>query len=482
MRETEHLNINESKSCDILNGDVREPLNIKIRSKSNLITSKTKEIIIFLLFIFTVFVSEQFFREPLFNFTVEYLKKFHQNMSKNNLIIIICEILAGIGNIPGYGVIIFFAYNFLNIYKSAFLIFILFICTFLTGFLKMIYMNPRPYFMSNDILSVSHEKGWGNPSGHSLTAVCFFLSLWRIMFQSKYLKYKENLKSYSFLSTLILIFFIMYSRVLIAAHSLNQIIFGGLLGFSVFYLFFFVLEIDTENPEQLLNFIELDRKTKFYFLCNKKIYNYMLLISINIVFLIMAVILYLINVNSEHENEFKKIMFDRFELDGYGTPESWKILQGEGFTGFTISLGNVCLFFALFLEFKITFQKNKKAWIIYNFDYPENSYENLQEKSNVYLWSYNLTLMNYCKKILLLCCLTIILFMPFYLISMTSHNICLVVIFKFIFPINICLLGIYYFFKHFYRYFNVINPLPTQIGTFAEASYPKDYERVSLNV
>lgn len=444
----------------------------------NIMSNKITELAFLFLFLIFVFISETFYRDPLFNFSVEYLKIFHKDKTDKNFIMISSEILGEIGYVPGYGLIIFLAYNFLNIYKSSMLIFILCNCTLTTGILKMIYMSPRPYFMDKEILAMSLEKGWGNPSGHSLTAVCFFLSFWKILFQDKYLKQKNKLKNVSFIAALILIGLIAYSRFLIGAHSLNQILFGILLGFSIFYFYFFILDIDTERAEQFLSFIDLNNKNKFLFSCSKKIPNYVILIVLNVIFLSLAIFLYYLNIGSEHETHYKNIIFERFNAINVEQPAEWKILQAEGFVNFSFFLANISLFIGLTLEFHFTFKQNIKSWTIYNFEDLDFCDENSQGKINTNQWDYNITFLNQCKKALLIISLVTLIFAPFYFIGKLTQNFFGIILLTIFIPSNLAILGLFYFFKEIFRYFNLINPLPDLDGIYVDDGVSVEYRQI----
>ena len=54
-----------------------------------------------------------------------------------------------------------------------------------------------------------------------------------------------------------LILLIIFSRVFVHAHSFNQIVFGTLLGLGVFMLFAYFIYPDTNKPEGLVYFIDI---------------------------------------------------------------------------------------------------------------------------------------------------------------------------------------------------------------------------------
>ena len=48
--------------------------------------------------------------------------------------------------------------------------------------MKIIYHDPRPYMVFSDIEAVSCSKSFGNPSGHSNFSACFYLTLFLMYF------------------------------------------------------------------------------------------------------------------------------------------------------------------------------------------------------------------------------------------------------------------------------------------------------------
>jgi len=428
-------NYNKKSDTEQGNGDSQ---------KQGFLSSKRKELLIFLTFLASIFMAEQFFREPLFTWSVNFLKVYHKNKTANTFVIILCEILADTGNFPGYGLTVFLSYIFLNIFRTAFLIFNLLFCTCAVGILKMLYANPRPYFESDEILSVSAEGGWGNPSGHSFTAVCFILSFWKIFFQIQSLKEKENLKKASFFLAVGIIFAILFSRLLIGAHSLNQIIFGGLLGFAAFYFYFYVLEIDTENPEQFLEFVKLEENNF------KKIY---VILLTNFFLICISLVFYFLHKDTVHELAYLARLNKKF-IDAPLTP--YKVLQNEGLYGFATSLGNICIFLGVFFELHYTFENNAKNFITYNFDYMENSFEFQQGKINNLKWN-KINVAKRRKKTLIFIALLSMLYFPFMLLGSLFDNVFMVLFFKIILPVNLILLGMFFFFKDVFRFFKTIN-------------------------
>ncbi len=122
----------------------------------------------------------------------------------------LAKIFTFCGTEYGTAIIILLAYNFSNIYKTFILILNVSFCCFIGGILKVIYIQPRPFMVANNVSILGCEGGWGNPSNHAFCSTCLFLSIYQL-----YIKRNEKFKNkiIFLVLVLLLIFFICLSRV-----------------------------------------------------------------------------------------------------------------------------------------------------------------------------------------------------------------------------------------------------------------------------
>lgn len=97
---------------------------------------------------------------------------------------------------------------------------------------KNYYAQGRPYFETDKITPYGEcTAGFGNPSGHSVMSTQWAILLWLDYF------WERNFKSiWSFLGFLVAIAFfgsIMFARVYVGVHAINQVIFGSSIGLAL---------------------------------------------------------------------------------------------------------------------------------------------------------------------------------------------------------------------------------------------------------
>lgn len=192
-------------------------------------------IIVFLLI--TVVVTEALTREAVFKFSLIFEKKL-QSVNSESLTLFF-KIISEIGKEYFYLPVLILLYLFYPLTKSLTYLFNLGISIVLVEILKNSYGNPRPFWIDTNLFKVC-EGGYGNPSGHSIASVAGFLGLWSTLFDVEYFDDKPFWKFSALFFHIFIIINIIFSRLFLAAHSLNQVIYGASLGLCV-WLFLYVI-------------------------------------------------------------------------------------------------------------------------------------------------------------------------------------------------------------------------------------------------
>ena len=137
----------------------------------------------------------------------------------------------------------YFKFN-LNITFSLFSVY--YYSKYFDNILKMIFSSPRPFWLDFSLMVKCHS-GYGNPSGHCFCGTAFYLSLAHVLIT--YNTMRKELNGVIAFATAIMITLIAISRVVLAVHSIDQVILGVLLGAGVYYYFYHVKDSAKEKKD-----------------------------------------------------------------------------------------------------------------------------------------------------------------------------------------------------------------------------------------
>jgi len=216
-----------------------------------------------------------------------------------------------------------------------------------TGLFKLIYKNPRPYFHENWVKVYDCETGFGNPSGHSIVAVSFYLTIAKII--QKKIYFPKKAKFYFNLATVLFILSITLSRLALGAHSLNQILFGSFIGAMIYALFFDVFKIDLNLADEI------------YVIMKPKIFN--IFASVILIILLIGIIIF----------NFVPILND-LDSESWGrritencpnTPYS-KIFDYEAYFMLAGSSSLIGGYLGIYVDIKYNMQGDVEKWILQN--------------------------------------------------------------------------------------------------------------------
>ena len=384
---------------------------------------KAKKIIyIFGLLIYLViaFVTEYFYRDKLYEKSLDYEEDIKQHGFFHDfyffwaIIFLIAMLSLGLLiTLLCYPINTFFSYFSIPM-----------VLVLIMSILKSIYSNPRPFWdiyleMMDEKENInSTEKyrdptecdgGFGNPSGHALLST-YLLCLRNLFINSKYFEKLEGAKKiiiryFSLILSISFMIFIIYSRINRQIHSINQVLFGGILGLAVFFTFCHILEVN-KIPSNV--FMDSLHKAKY------------IIIPISLIFFALSVFIGLKRHNGK-EDEYFTILeeycgYERNELFGKNTAFASTII-------FILIGGYLGL---LFLRYKI---------IKYH---PNN-------EDHFYNWNAGKK-RNTCKIILFSFVLPLILSPSFILISLDHYTLKLIVSAIFYFVYGLLSMGILFYY------------------------------------
>ncbi len=147
----------------------------------------------------------------------------------------------------------YISYNYINIYTSFFMIFAETLSTFIISNLKIIYKELKPSLEYSEYPSCLMFNSYGTPSS---TACSLFL-LFGIFYKAFTSKNKnKSLKFFCGLLWFVIINYACLVKILQNSLYLNQVIYGYVIGYVLYYIFFNICEIDLFNFSQFKLFLK----------------------------------------------------------------------------------------------------------------------------------------------------------------------------------------------------------------------------------
>ena len=384
---------------------------------------------IFILIIIISFLIEFLVRENLFSISIPIIIFLQRNFYYFYPIELFFSLF---GMEKGIFLILIISYNISNILIPLILLSISLISIYIGGILKIIYQNERPFFINSEIKVLNCEGGFGNPSNHSLLSTFFYLSLYEI-YVNKNEKINEKQKNLIYFLTIIFIFSIVFSRMFLGVHTLNQILFGSLIGF---FLYFFMFKIYKFNQNVL--FI---------------IYNFKQIVFVIIFLIIFGFFNYYFFFNFDNKILYEKYNF-MIEKNCPNFPII-KRLENESF--YCIFILSVLIFavFGIYYEYYYIFSANVSKFIKYNFNNENENEINLLNNNVNNRWNktnFNVSIKRFFV-ILIVCG---ILLIPYFFISY-DNNFFVVLVFKTLIPLYVIVFVLFSYMKKITGYFNLNN-------------------------
>jgi undecaprenyl-diphosphatase len=214
--------------------------------------NKTTIKVIFLIIFFLSTVGFEFlYRDTLFDKNLIWAEDMQDNWgsSAENFFTIITEF----GTLPVFLPIFIIIYLWFPIIISYSFILNFTYSSFIMNVLKIVYSNPRPYWVKPSLL-LDCSSGFGNPSGHAFDSTAVYLSLWHLITEHSFFIKYWILKYILLVLFIGLVIAIILSRVYLGVHSINQVLYGISFGFCVYYLIFNILEIYKKDAKTFFNF------------------------------------------------------------------------------------------------------------------------------------------------------------------------------------------------------------------------------------
>ena len=261
------------------------------------------KIIFIIIFFISTFTAEFFYRDPLFNNSVKIAEALQNKLSS---LINFFDYYTYLGKID-YALIILVLLFFPVSYCYAFCLTVILTWHF-AAYIKMIYGNGRPAFTDANIqkFNFSGANGYGNPSGHSYRSCSNYLALAQIIIDIWKLKVLPQV--FIYIGVAILVLSVNLSRVVLGAHSINQVIFGDTLGFTEYFIIFQIIKPHLRESQI---FFERFLSIKYH------IYNWILLLIIILYCTLTSIICEKQRDTSKEKNYISKAMNSALAFTSY---------------------------------------------------------------------------------------------------------------------------------------------------------------------
>ncbi len=293
-------------------------------------------------------ILEMIYREKFYDLGIIIIKKIQSYINDNIFAIYFFQILSFCASKYFLISLIILIFNYIDTYSSLLIIIISSCAALGTGFFKLIYKNPRPYFHENWVKVYDCETGFGNPSGHSIVAVCVYLTIAKLI--KKKIDFSKKRKRYFNIATVILIQLITFSRLALGAHSLNQIIFGSFIGAMIYALFFDVFKMDLNLAQEI------------FVMMKPQILNIFLTISITILSFGVIIFNFIPLLNDDDAHYWRRSITENCP----NTPYS-KLFDYEAYFMLAGSSSLIGSYLGINFEIKYNLNGNIQLWFIQNF-------------------------------------------------------------------------------------------------------------------
>ena len=392
-------------------------LEAKFKSKYSLITC-----IISILYFVLIISTEFTYKKKLFDKSIKFQEDLREKFDKESSFYKFWNFISFFGtNLFCFGVF-FIIFIFFPLNSSFLVLQSLNFADYLTNLFKIIYRNPRPYWKSNR-LDIVCNSGYGNPSGHSVIGLSFYLVLSHVFTNFEF--FRKNKKGqilriiiFCFFSVLIVL--IIISRFFLSAHSINQILYGTLLGFGIYFLEIHIISYHTYSSKQFINHIVGQNVVLIYFI----IYALLLGLLLSIYFCF-------------DDDEFLEdyIFANIFNGERCDKKRKYQVLKT---TGFTQALGITSIIGAHLGTILL-------IYVLKKFNY---KIDNINEfnRTSIKKWFMRLPIL-----------ILSVIFVILYIAVPKSSPLAIIVIFKFTLPFFLTAFGIYFFGVFICVRFNLVN-------------------------
>lgn len=294
------------------------------------------------------------------------------NLQQDESFIHTMKLISNFGSKKMKDVFFLFTLSFCNIYHSFIFALVCFSSMLVSSWLKLILQEPRPFWVYDTVSAIECESGYGYPSNHVLSTVPAFFIFFDIIYYRYEVDKRVNGKLFYWVGIVIVGFLccsIGFSRMVLGVHSVDQVVFGLIMGFACYYFYFYIIDYDLTNFQNFLDIF------------NKRV-GFAKFMSI----LIGLYILYLLNstiLPIEYKPEWTEGILNRCGKLPFFTP-FYKCVMDSG--DYLIIIG---MNFGILYDVKFNFVKRKDFKSEYTVKYLCDNYGQSASEEHARIGSWN---------------------------------------------------------------------------------------------
>jgi hypothetical protein len=312
--------------------------NSNYNSPFHKVDKNNSKLFFLVIFLISTLILETLIRRPLHNLSLYILSHIDESSR--------CSFWDDISFFEGFSGKVFLLIlivNFKNIYAALAFISISEFTIYFTNILKLFYYEPQPFWLKANLRPCSCNVNYGNPSNTAAGTMTMFLILNKI-FKKKNSSLNNALIALTFGTFL---FIPNVARFVQNSHSINQVLFGFAIGYSVYYIFFEIFEINYKDSNQFIYIFYNKYMIRFiYFLLVLHIIN-------NFMF-------YLIDFYSD--KNWLDVITKFCDIVPYNFHDN------EAYQKVCSIMLSVSLIFTMYLEYILIYESNIDEMIKYNVD------------------------------------------------------------------------------------------------------------------
>jgi membrane-associated phospholipid phosphatase len=161
-------------------------------------------------------VLDYIFRDFLFDYSIPHLKMIEASRTPG--ISKFFAIISELSDKYAYIVYIGFSYQMMDVPNAFVVSLTIYTALGVLSILKSINNEARPFFIT-DIVPTKCWLEYGNPSGHSITSISLYLTMWKLICRHYSVTNRTRYTALSF--TLMMAFLIAFSRIYNGVHTYN---------------------------------------------------------------------------------------------------------------------------------------------------------------------------------------------------------------------------------------------------------------------